>query len=247
MRNIKAVVEYDGTNYVGFQKQPEGKSIQGELERAFSTLFASSAHVTGAGRTDAGVHAWGQVVNCDVASDMICYKMRWSLNGILPDDIVVKSCEDADRDFDARRDAKSRVYKYFILNRLYPSVFCGRFMHFLARKLNTTAMRAAAQYLAGGHDFSAFCASDATGGNARTLERVDILREEHITEDLISIHVEGTAFLHNMVRIIAGTLIDVGLGNMPPEKVDLILHSLDRTQAGPTAPAKGLVLVEVRY
>lgn len=247
MRNIKLVVEYDGTNYVGFQKQPNGPSIQGELELALSKLFGTDIQVNGAGRTDAGVHAWGQVVNFDCLGDVICFKIRWSVNGMLPNDIVVQSCDEIGRGFDARRDAKSRVYKYFILNRLYPSAFFGRYSHFLARNLNLTAMREAAGYLVGEHDFSAFCATDGAGGNTRTLSRLDILHEDEITEDLISIHVEGQAFLHNMVRIIAGTLIEVGLGNMPPEKVDLILQSLDRTQAGPTAPANGLVFVEVKY
>jgi tRNA pseudouridine38-40 synthase len=247
MRNIKLVVEYDGTAYAGFQKQPNEPTIQDELEKALSTLLDANVKVTGAGRTDAGVHARAQVVSFDALSDMICFKMRWSVNGILPSDIVVKSCEEVDRGFDARRDAKARVYKYFILNRLYPSAFCSRYSHFLARKLNVTAMREAAAYLAGSHDFSAFCATEGAGGNVRTIRRIDIFREDEMTEDMISIYVEGDSFLHNMVRIIAGTLIEVGLGNMESEKVDLILQSLDRTQAGPTAPAKGLTLMEVKY
>lgn len=247
MRNIKMVVEYDGTDYAGFQKQPSERTIQGELEAALSRLLGTKVQVNGAGRTDAGCHAWGQVVNVDVLSDMICYKIRWSVNGILPDDVVVKTCEEVERSFDARGDAKARVYKYFLLNRLYPSTFFGRYSHFLARKLNLIAMREAAQALVGTHDFAAFCSTDGANGNVRTVSRVDVLHEDHITEDLISIHVEGNAFLHNMVRIAAGTLIEVGLGNMEPERVDLILQSRDRTQAGPTAPAKGLVLAEVKY
>lgn len=247
MRNVKCVVEYDGTRYAGFQKQPDQPTIQGELEKALSTLLGTKVEVTGAGRTDAGVHAWAQVVNFDALSDMICFKMRWSANGILPNDIVIKTCEDVDRGFDARRDAKARVYKYFILNRLYPSAFFAPYSHFLARKLNVTAMREAAQCLAGTHDFSAYCATDGSNGNVRTIKSIDIFHEDDIAEDMISIYVEGESFLHNMVRIIAGTLLEVGLGNMEPERVDLVLQSLDRTQAGPTAPASGLVLVEVKY
>lgn len=247
MRNVKLTVEYNGTNYVGFQKQPNGKSIQDELEKALSTLLGHEVEVTGSGRTDAGVHAWGQVVNFQTSVDMICFKVRWSTNGILPDDIVVKGCDEVRRDFDARRDATGRVYKYFILNRLYPSAFFSHFTYFLARKLNLIAMRDAAKYLVGEHDFSAFCTTDGNGGNVRRIERVEIFHEEDIVEDLVSIHVEGQAFLHNMVRIISGTLIEVGLGNMTPERVGEILESKDRKEAGPTAPAKGLVLVEVKY
>ncbi|RJQ53704.1 MAG: tRNA pseudouridine(38-40) synthase TruA [Actinobacteria bacterium] len=247
MRNIRLILEYNGERYAGFQRQPDRPTIQSELEKALSTLLGEKIEIVAAGRTDAGVHAWGQVVNFKTNSDIICFKIRWSTNGMLPDDIVATSCEEVSLDFDARRDAKRRVYKYFILNRLYPSAFFSHFTYFLARKLNLTAMRQAASYLIGEHDFSSFCTTDAAGGNVRKIERVDILREDDLVKELVSIHVEGQAFLHNMVRIVAGTLIEVGLGNMPPERVAEILESRDRTKAGPTAPARGLVLVEVEY
>ncbi len=247
MRNIRLTIEYNGERYAGFQKQPEAPTIQRELETALSTLLGEPIEVTAAGRTDAGVHAWGQVVNFQTNSDIICFKIRWSTNGILPDDIVVTSCEEVAPAFDSRRDATSRLYKYFILNRLYPSAFFSHFTYFLARKLNVLAMREAAAYLVGEHDFSSFCSTDASGGNVRRLESLDILREDDLIEELVSIRVQGQAFLHNQVRIIAGTLVEVGLGNMQPERVAEILESRDRTKAGPTAPAKGLVLVSVKY
>jgi len=258
LRNIKLTLEYDGTNYNGWQKQPkqEGRTLQGEVEIALSTLLGESIETTVAGRTDAGVHAFGQVVNFKTTSDMDIRRVPYSLNALLPDDIAVKGAEDVLEEFDARRDPKWREYHYYILNRPYRSVFTNRFVHHEARLLDVEAMNQAVGSLKGRHDFTSFCTTDSASrieNPVRTVLEISCKRSSDIVwageplEGLIAIKVRAHAFLHNMVRIIAGTAIDVGLGNLSPQDIPSIIEARDRTKAGKTAPAKGLTLVRVEY
>ena len=260
MRNIKLLLEYDGTDFSGWQKQPEQgvRTIQAELEGALSTLLGEPIETNAAGRTDAGVHACGQVVNFFTASDMPIRRIPYSLNAILPDDIVAKHAEEVPRKFDARRDPQWREYHYYILNRSYRSVFVGRFVHHEARALDVEAMNEAVSFLEGRHDFTSFYTAPARAANTidnpvRTVLKISCRRSADIVwageplEGLIAIRVRAHAFLHNMVRIIAGTAIDVGLGNLSPADMESILEARDRTKAGMTAPAKGLTMVKVQY
>lgn len=242
-RNLKLTLEYLGTNYHGFQRQPGLVTIQSELEKVLSLLLRDEVKVIGAGRTDAGVHAAEQVVSFKTGSSMPLKRLQWSANSLLPRDIVVIRAEEVDRSFNARWSAVFREYAYFILNRGYPSVFQTGTAYFFARPLNAKAMRAACCYLLGEHDFSAFCSSNPRKNNVRNITEIDCSRKG----DLIKIRVKANSFLHNMVRIIAGTLIEVGLGNLEPAAVKEILESKDRNRASATAPARGLVLTKIYY
>lgn len=244
MRNIKMVLEYIGTAYAGFQTQPHKPSIQEELEKALATILQEPVKIKGSGRTDGGVHALKQVANFRTGSRLSLNRLQHSLNAILPNDIVVISLEEADADFDARRDVKWREYQYFVLNRSYPSAFYRGFSHFVRMPLDIRAMDQAAHYLVGRHDFSAFCAAiSKSKGCIRKVLKAKVDKKG----DLVVITLRAHAFVHHMVRNIVGTLIKVGLGEWTPEKVKEILEGKDRTSAGPTAPAKGLFLTEVKY
>lgn len=250
MRGIKMVVEYDGTNYAGFQRQPNQPTIQGELEKALSIILREEIKVVGAGRTDAGVHALHQVVSFKTYALFEADRLQWSLNCLLPKDIAVKSIEIVDSSFCARRSATSREYEYFILNQSHPSPFLDRYSHFVARRLNLKAMREAAQFLVGTHDFSAFCVQSTVGGLGRPIRTVFELacrRTDKPVKGLLIIRVRANAFLHNMVRTMVGTLLEVGLGNLTPGAVKEILEGKERTKAGPTAPAKALFLTNISY
>ncbi|MCL6471703.1 MAG: tRNA pseudouridine(38-40) synthase TruA [Firmicutes bacterium] len=257
-RNIKLVLEYDGTNYSGWQKQEKQdvRTLQAEVEAALSTLLGEVIEVNAAGRTDAGVHAFGQVINFFTSSGMPIHRIPYSLNALLPEDIAAKDAEEVSPDFDARRDPKWREYHYYILNRFYRSVFANRFVHHEARPLDVEAMDEAVSYLKGRHDFTSFCATESAAtikNPVRTVLEVSCKRSSDIVwageplEGLITIKVRAHAFLHNMVRIIAGTAIDVGLGAISPSDIPSIIEARDRTRAGKTAPAKGLVLVKIQY
>jgi tRNA pseudouridine38-40 synthase len=244
MRNLKLTVEYKGTDYVGFQKQPDRKSIQGVLEETLSKILQEDIALIGAGRTDAGVHAKGQCVNLLISSKMDCGRLKRSTNSLLPSDIVIKEMTEVDPSFHARRNARSREYKYLILNREYPSAFWNDFSFFLREPLDLAAIQEAAAVLEGEHDFSSFCVSESKPENGtRSMERVGISRER----DLIHLDFEANAFLHNMVRIIVGTLIQVGSGTLSAERMQSILAAGDRKEAGPTVPPHGLFLMRVNY
>jgi tRNA pseudouridine38-40 synthase len=244
MRNIKLILEYAGTNYAGFQIQPDQPTIQGELESALRVLLKEKVKVIGAGRTDTGVHAICQVVNFKTSSFLDLYRFKWSANALLPGDIVIKKAEEVDLAFNARRDALSREYQYRILNRNHSSAFCKDYVHFVARPLNISAMQKTAKLLEGTHDFAAFCChSGEQDSYRRTVTELSC----NCKEGLIVIKIRANSFLHNMVRIIAGTLIEVGLDKLKPAQVREILAKRDRTKAGPTAPAKGLVLTGIDY
>lgn len=244
MRNLKLTIEYKGTNYAGFQRQPDQLTIQEVLEKILSRILQEEVALTGAGRTDAGVHAKGQVVNFPSKSVMECGRMKWSANSLLPVDIVIREAVEVGESFHARYDAISREYRYIILNRDFPSPFWHDFAYYFRHLLDLNAIQEAGITLEGKHDFSSFCVAESKPDECvRELEKLDVTREN----DLIYLDIKANAFLHNMVRVIAGTLLQVGTGELKPEQVRSILKAKDRTKAGPTAPAKGLFLMKVNY
>ncbi|HEY3374848.1 MAG TPA: tRNA pseudouridine(38-40) synthase TruA [Candidatus Aquicultor sp.] len=258
MRNIKLTLEYDGSKYSGWQKQQKQgvPTLQGVVDATLSTLLGEPIDSTVAGRTDAGVHAFGQVVNFRTTSDMPTRRIPYSMNAMLPNNIAIKEAEEVDPDFDARRDPRWREYHYYILNRSERSVFVPRFVHHEAKPLDVEKMDEAVQILHGRHDFTSFCNAISAAGldnTERTVLEISCRRSADIVwagkplEGLLAIHVRAHAFLHNMVRIIAGTAIEVGLGILTPTEVESILVAKDRSRAGRTAPARGLTLVHVEY
>ncbi len=242
--NIKLTVEYDGTNYHGWQIQPNGETIQSVLERAVSTFLKKPTRVTGSGRTDAGVHALGQVVNFHSDKDFDPYRIQRALNALTPADITIKEVEIVADSFDARRDGRARVYEYHILNRSTPSPFhLNRAWH-LHEPLDVQAMREAIHCLLGEHDFSSFRAAGCDADHpVRKVYCVSLDQRD----ELLVCAIEATAFLRHMVRNIVGTLVDVGHGQRTPESFRQLLEARDRTKAGATAPACGLFLLEVKY
>lgn len=242
--NIKLTIEYDGTNYHGWQIQPTGETIQSVLERAVSTFLGKSTSVTASGRTDAGVHALGQVVNFFSEKEFDRHRMQRALNALTPDDITIKDVEGVPDSFNARRDGHSRVYEYRILNRSTPSPFhLNRAWH-LHDDLDLAAMREAIRCLEGEHDFSSF---RAAGCDAPHPVRKVYQTSLDQRGELLAYTIEATAFLRHMVRNIVGTLVEVGRCQRTAESFVELLEVRDRTKAGPTAPAHGLFLMEVKY
>jgi len=245
MRNIKLLIEYDGTNYLGWQIQPKGPTIQGMLEDKIKLLTGESIQLFGSGRTDAGVHALGQVAHFKTQSQMDLRSMQRALNSLLPRDIVIQKIEEVEEGFHARKQSKSKIYEYRILNRSLRSAFYRGYVWHIPQKLNMTQMKKATQGLIGEHDFSAF---RTVGSSTRTAVRRVIRAEwKRGREGLIRFEIEANGFLKQMVRSIVGTLVDVGKGKINPGEFQRILESKDRKKAGPTAPAKGLFLKEVKY
>lgn len=244
LRTLKLVVEYDGTGFAGWQRQAGQETVQGWLERAFHTMTGQPVLVAGAGRTDAGVHAEAQVANVEIASRIPALGFLRGLNTLLPPTIAVLEVSDVAAGFSARHDARGKIYRYRVWNHAVRSPRYARTSWHVYDALDTHVMREAARRLLGEHDFRAFRAADCDRKNTvRVLRRFDVIRDGA----LISIEVEGTAFLRNMVRILAGTLVAVGRGKMTPEQVSAVLAAGDRTRAGVTAPASGLTLVRVIY
>jgi len=242
--NVKLTLEYDGTNYCGWQVQPNGESIQAVVERAVSTFLGTATRVTGSGRTDAGVHALGQVANFFAEKECAPQRLRRGLNALTPLDITIKEVEIVPDSFDARRNARSRVYEYRILNRPTPSPFYLNRAWHVHEPLDVGAMREAIACLIGEHDFSSF---RAAGCDAAHPVRKIYANWLAARGELLSYTVEATAFLRHMVRNIVGTLIEVGRGLRAPQSFKELLDARDRTRAGVTAPAHGLYLVEVKY
>ncbi len=242
--NIKLTIEYNGTNYCGWQIQPNGLSIQEVLEKAVSTFLGTATRVTGSGRTDAGVHALGQVANFFSEKQFDRHRLLRGLNALTPLDITITNAEVVADAFDARRDGRSRIYEYRILNRPTPSPFYLNRAWHVHEALDVPNMRAAISCLIGKHDFSSFRAAGC--------EAVHPIREVYRTlleqrEELLVCTIEATAFLRHMVRNIVGTLVEVGQGLRAPRSFKELLEARDRTQAGPTAPACGLYLMAVKY
>ncbi len=242
--NVKLTVEYDGTDYHGWQVQPNGKTIQEVLEHALSEILREKVRVIGSGRTDAGVHALGQVANFVCTRDVDLWKLQRGLNGLTSADIVVKKVESVSDSFDARRDAQKRVYEYRIWNHHLPSVFDRRFAYHVHYPLKLSAMEESIRVLEGEHDFSCFQASGCDA--AHPTRRVHCNSIE-ARGNLLVYRIEANAYLRHMVRNIVGTLIEVGRGERRPTGIAELLRAKNRTQAGPTAPPQGLFLVEVEY
>jgi tRNA pseudouridine38-40 synthase len=242
--NIKLTVEYDGTNYHGWQIQTTGETVQSVLERAVSTFLRKSTRITGSGRTDAGVHALGQVANFFSDKEYEPHRIRRALNALTPFDITIKEVAIVPDSFDARRDGRSRVYEYHILNRPTPSPFHLNRAWNVHQPLDVNAMREAIPCLIGEHDFSSF---RAAGCDAEHPVRKVYANSLDRCGELLVYTIEATAFLRHMVRNIIGTVAEVGLGLRTPQSFVELLEARDRTKAGVTAPAHGLFLVEVKY
>jgi tRNA pseudouridine38-40 synthase len=244
MRRICIVLEYDGTNYGGWQRQNNAPSIQEELEKNLLKITGEKISVQGSGRTDSGVHALGQVAHFDTSARMPADKFALALNAGLPRDIRVRSSREVSSEFHARFCAKRKRYRYTINNGEIASALQRNFqLHYHAR-LEEAAMEKAARMLEGTHDFRSFMATGTRMENTvRTIYDSSLQRQG----DLLIYEVEGNGFLYNMVRIIVGTLLEIGMGKYPPEHMEKVISACDRAAAGPTAPAQGLMLVQVEY
>lgn len=243
-KRIKLVVAYDGTNYKGWQVQPNGITIEEVLNRELSALLGETITVTGASRTDSGVHSMGNVAIFDTMTRMPADKISFALNQRLPQDIVVQDSAQVPGDWHPRYQKSQKTYEYRILNRTFRMPMRRFDTYFYHHPLNVENMRRAAAYLEGEHDFKSFCALGAqVKTTVRTIRRCDVTH----TGDIITIRVTGNGFLYNMVRIIAGTLIEVGGGKRMPEEMREILAACDRAAAGPTAPAHGLTMMGIVY
>jgi len=242
---VKLLLEYEGTRYVGWQVQPNGPSIQAEVERALEALHKSPRRVTAAGRTDAGVHATGQVCSFPEAAPLPLPAYAQGMNALLPFDIAVRSASLEPDGFDARRSASGKRYRYRIENQVLRAPLSRAVAWQLHRPLDADAMREAAKLLLGRHDFACFQASDCACEHAiREVRRCDVLG---VGGGRIDVVLEATAFVKHMVRNITGTLVEVGLGRRTPRSVAELIFTRDRTLAGPTAPPQGLCLEEVFY
>lgn len=245
MRNLRMTIQYDGTRYRGWQKQKDvDLTIQGKLESVLSKMTGEEIQVIGCGRTDTGVHADNYIANFKTNyMESIDYILDY-LYEYLPEDIVVKAMKDTSERFHARYNVKSKTYVYSINNNRYREVFSRKYFYHISEKLNIDHMKKAAEALVGTHDFQSF-----TSLKPNTKETLRTINYINITEDegMIKIEVNGNGFLLNMVRIISGTLIEVGKGNLKPEDVKRILNEKKRSEAGPIAPAKGLCLKELQY
>jgi tRNA pseudouridine38-40 synthase len=242
--NIKLTIEYDGTNYHGWQIQPNGDTIQAVLERAISTFFGTPTRIIGSGRTDAGVHALGQTANFPCDKEVDLYRLQRGLNALTPENIVIRKVEVVGESFDARRHARSRTYAYRIWNAPWPSPFQTRYAWHVHDLLQVEPMQNAILSLEGEHDFSSFQAAACDAAHAvRRVYRNSL----QVNGSLLVYTIEATAFLRHMVRSIIGTLVEVGRGHRTGKAFAELLEVRDRTQAGPTAPPHGLFLMEVKY
>lgn len=245
MKRIKLVVAYEGTNYCGWQIQPSGITIEEVLNKALSELLGENIKVIGASRTDSGVHSLGNVAVFDTDTRIPAEKICYALNQRLPEDIVVQSSCEVAPDFHPRHCYSEKTYEYRILNRKIPIPTLRRDTYFYYRNLDVEKMKRAADYLTGTHDFKSFCSIHTTVED--TVRTILSCQVEKSLDNIITMRVTGTGFLYNMVRIIAGTLIQVGLGEKEPEDMLEILEKKDRSAAGPTAPAHGLTMIGIVY
>jgi tRNA pseudouridine38-40 synthase len=245
MRNIKLTIRYDGTNYSGWQSQKNGRAIQDVIEAAIRKITGERSHLAGSGRTDAGVHAMAQVANFKTRSKIPLERIRMALNSILPKDIVIYRVEETHPKFDAQRSAKTKLYRYTIMNNDFLDPFMRRYAAKVFYKIDVGRMRRAAMALAGRHDFRSFQATDGDREKSavRTIKKIKIEKDG----DLVYIDIEANGFLYNMARNIVGTLVEVGRGKYSVGSVKEILGKKDRRYCGPTMPAKGLSMIRVVY
>lgn len=246
MRNFKIILQYEGTRYQGWQRQDStGNTIQGKLEAILGKMTGLGfVQVDGSGRTDSGVHALGQVANFKIDTEMTKEQVMDYINQYLPEDIGVISIDEVHERFHSRLNAKGKTYRYRIWNSTIPCVFERKYVHVIAERLDMDAMKKAASYFVGKHDFKAFTSNKKSKkSTVRTIESISI---EQTGNELVLTY-RGDGFLYHMVRILTGTLIEVGLGKRSPESIPELLEHGTRDMAGELAPAKGLCLVEVRY
>jgi tRNA pseudouridine38-40 synthase len=244
MFNFKIIIEYDGASYHGWQRQKNANTVQAEIEAAIKKITKKQVSIIGSGRTDAGVHAFGQVANFLCATKLSCHVLKKALNSVLPKDIVIKECKKAADDFHARFCAKSKIYNYCILNSETKSAIFRNNCWSIKKKLNLDNMKKAASLLIGTHDFKAFeGAGSSVKTSVRTVLRLEIIKQS----DYIIFEFKASGFLRHMVRNIVGTLVDVGLCKISIQNFKDILKSKNRNNAGITAPAHGLFLMKVFY
>lgn len=244
LRRIKLTIEYDGTNYHGWQVQDNAHTVQAELEKAILRITGERVRITGSGRTDTGVHALGQVAHFDTSSMISAEKFRNALSAVLPLDVAVISSEEVDFDFHSRFSAIGKTYEYRVFNRHIRSPIMEKRAWHIREAIDLKCLGKAANAFLGTHDFSAFCAS---GRSISNFERTIHLSEWIEKKELLLYRVCGNGFLYNMVRIMVGTMIEVGLGKRTPESISDTLTGKNRNLAGITAPPQGLYLVEVHY
>ena len=244
MRNIKLTIEYDGKEYNGWQKQPDRLNIQGTIETVIESITGEKVELNASGRTDAGVHAIGQVANFKTNSNIPIEKFAIAINSRLKKTIVVKKAEEVEEKFHARYNCKKKTYEYVINNSEYGSAVFRNLAYHIPQKLNVEKMNEASKLFIGEHDFKAFKSSGTSSkSSVRTIYDASVIKDE----DNIKIRLTGNGFLYNMVRIISGTLVEVGLGKMGPKEITRIIEEKDRTKAGKTLPAHGLYLISVEY
>ena len=245
VKRVRLTVAYDGTNYRGWQVQPNGITIEQVLNEKLSALLGEEIVVTGASRTDSGVHSLGNIAIFDTNTRMPAEKISFALNQRLPEDIVVQDSREVPSDWHPRYQNSRKTYEYRILNRTFRMPGRRFDTYFYYHPLDVEKMQQAAAYLEGEHDFKSFCAVGAqVKTTTRTIYSCNVTRN---AGDVITVRVTGNGFLYNMVRIIAGTLIKVGGGELSPEEIPLILEKKDRSAAGPTAPAHGLTMIGIEY
>ncbi len=244
MKNIKLIIEYEGSNYSGWQRQDDVNTIQEEIEKALEKTIKEKIKIIGSGRTDKKVHALGQVANFITTARMPGERYKHALKEYLPEDITIIDSQEVSLDFHSRFDAKKKIYKYIVYNGKLPRALYKRFSYHCPYDLDIEAMRLASKYLIGSHDFESFKPTESvTHTTIKTIYSIDINKKE----DIVEFTIEGKSFLHNMVRIIVGTLLYVGRGKIPKEELPLIMGAKSREKAGPTVPPQGLYLKKVFY
>ncbi|MFH1847317.1 MAG: tRNA pseudouridine(38-40) synthase TruA [Candidatus Omnitrophota bacterium] len=244
MRNIKFTITYDGTNYKGWQRQKDSPTVQAEVEAAVAKVFGKHHHVWGASRTDAGVHARAQIAHIKIKTSIPVENIKKAINTILPEDIGVVDAQDMPLDFHAQFQAKSKLYCYHILNSRDRDPFTCRYAWRVPYKLNVSLMKEEAAFLVGEHDFKSFQASDKRErSSVREIFSINIEKKK----TALVVEIQGSGFLYNMVRNVVGTLVEIGRGHFSSGSMCEVLYARDRTKAGPTAPAKGLFLMDVVY
>ena len=244
MRNIKLVIEYDGSGFNGWQKQPNKLNIQGEIESVIENITKEKIELIASGRTDAGVHAIGQVANFKTNSNIPIEKIPIAINSQVKNSIRIKSAEEVDERFHSRYNCKRKTYRYIIDNSKYGSSIFRNMTYHMPIKLNISEMQRAVKYFEGEHDFKAFKSSGTSSkSSVRTIYEAKVIKKN----EYIILELTGNGFLYNMVRIIAGTLVDVGLEKLRAKDIPIILEKKDRQKAGKTLPPQGLFLVKVEY
>ena len=247
MKRVKLVVAYDGTNYCGWQLQPNGITIEEVLNRELTALLGEEIRVIGASRTDSGVHALGNVAVFDTDTRIPAEKLSYALNTRLPEDIKIRKSEEVAQDFHPRHCDSEKTYEYMIWNHSFANPLLRLYSKFCYYPLDISDMQKAANVLVGTHDFQSFCSAGSQAETTvRTVTGITVERDPK-EPCIVRIRVRGKGFLYNMVRIISGTLLEIGMGMRRPEEIEKILKASDRSKAGPTAEAKGLTLVGIRF